>query len=264
MEILTKTEEEMAVDLLGYKPKKINLNGKNFYIKYALTKCEHFYEIISKKLVDEINIFCPQYRFFEKDGDIFIYSEDLEIDGTLIMASSILSGKNKRYLPNVCDNLSKKFDNSKDLIDEMIKLYIFDIIFMQADRNEGNWGVLVRNDGSSSIAILDNTHIFNIDELPIIFSFMNTDLVREHGVNNYIENILEEVKFFLENYPLEYAIMFKNMLEIYNNDFVSTKLLETIHETGYKIPTSKISAYGQLRKALVELVNQHICDYQQS
>ncbi len=116
-----------------------------------------------------------------------------------------------KYLPNI--------------LADIIKVYIFDILMGNWDRYCQNWGLLFKKD-SVNVAIFDNEFIMDY-RLPALSSSINTDTWAsiKKNTNDKRKTLKEEIKQFLSNASEEYQELFITIFHKFNPQYFENLLV---------------------------------------
>ena len=152
---------------------------------------------------------------FDKD-DTFISAKDL-ISDVLNDSdiNSIMSVNNYEDMQNVLFEYIKKHNiqdyDMNEIMGKMKKVMLFDMIFMQSDRNPNNYGFVVKNGSIDFARIFDNSNAMScnhIDKSP----FDNQPLLTVKGNSTGFMDELESNPTFYEDI-LEYVDIVEENLE---------------------------------------------------
>ncbi len=245
---LTK-EDIDTIKYLGY-PKKVDLSIGSYYIKKVNEK-QIVRELIGSKLAPLFNLICPEFQVVEALGSYYLLSKDLNEIGKFTTARNIgitdfINGSLYQIILYL--NLNNMYNIS--LEQDLISLFLFDLLLANFDRHNCNWGII----NNTNIAILDNE------------SILDANLVDEESIMNYcgltsykgfftpiIEDkpqfIKDNLTSFITNYPnyKDYLSMLldKLSLEIFNDIVDSLKEINVITVDGVK--TIKLSNLEELK-----------------
>ncbi len=212
---------------------RYKLNGIYYYLK----KCEIdeiYKEIIVSNLASLINLNCAKYELFVKDNILYSKSEDLNYQGSFILASKWSNLYKKKYIPlnDILKLAYIYFDNK--VIEDIIKMYIFDIIIQNYDRHDDNFG-FIKNGKCYSLVILDNAFSFDSAFFPyILFKdnvIYNGDILKENSEkisDYYAFEMTNELNYFKENMPQKYWDIICYVLETISPNFIENKFKELI------------------------------------
>ena len=116
---------------------------------------------------------------------------------------------------------------------QLLRVYLFDLLILNIDRHIGNWGIVASEEGLN-IYIFDNSLSF-ISGCPpkLVFNdesrhSKSSDL---KGYHHYYPT-LNELKYFIENAPLEYIDILKELYEELTPEIVEKVF--ALYTTGYE------------------------------
>lgn len=289
---LTEQDKEI-IRHLGY-PKLVNLSQGKFLVKadYQNTSVN---ELIGKKLADIMGIVCPRYFLVDVDKEKYILSEDLNQYGKFTPAielgekydddfesyplrklyqneswydeeaEKLLHGNS---LYDIWSYFEKNYpsDISKSLMDEILKIYIFDILFLNYDRDSRNWGILTQKD-QANVVILDNELIFtkkseedkdddkqNESSCYAETVSLNVNFKEEHAP------IYEDFRRFLKESSAEYIVTFKYYFDLITPEFLRKIIEQTENSNNLVIADKeeKINVYQKHYNALLAIYNEEM------
>lgn len=223
--MITITEEQKNLILKNVRSSEpININGINYF-----TKC-HFVgviysEVIAEKLARELGLRCAPVEAVKINGEIYFLSQDLNSFGKFVVAENLKDEYIKRK-KDTLDYENEPMKNSlyswwhvfaeiypndvKALMDELIKIYLFDNIIMNYDRTEGNWGV-IEEGGIPHIYIFDNECLLNKYGIALSSSYDVLEAIFTAKKDEIDEQLLN-LFHFLEASDLEYLNLLEEML----------------------------------------------------
>lgn len=295
---ITENDKEI-IRHLGY-PKIVNLSCGSYLVKKDFQNTS-INELIGKKLADIMGLTCPRYFIVEIDNEKYLLSEDLNQYGRFTPAldfgekydddyesyplgklyqdetwydedaKKILHGNS---LYDVWSFLEHNYPSniSKELMNEILKVYIFDILFLNYDRDARNWGILTGKD-HVNIIILDNELIFskkeeNKDDKDDIEDDTKTEngsyLAETVALNvNFKEThspVYEDFKYFLKESSTEFISLFKFYFDLITPEFLKG-LIEQIEQKGNIKVEAKdeiLDTYKKHRLALIQIYEEEI------
>lgn len=255
---MTLTEEQKK-DLEYFNHKFMIINGTRYYVK----ECEDGFnlkEIIGKRLADLLGLRCASYDVVTINGKMFYLSKDLSELGNARNLTLIGDINNSLY--TIWFGLEKNFENSKELMEELIKIYFFDLLFLNSDRKKHNIVI---------VSSISNTHLYMIDN-SLIFSKMRSEIFSSMTRYDELKNVkkidwLNKDKIHLELniHNLDYFFntssqeFYNTFLEMYKKATPDTvrKVIEEIEsEYNYQIPDKEEMLklynenYEEIRKLL--------------
>ena len=188
-------------------------------------------EVISYKLAKEIGLLCPFYKIAVIDQRVYVISEDLNNYGFFQTFADLEMPVNiGMSLYEIWDYLENYFKNSsliKDLpaiLEDAIKVYIFDIILGNWDRFNYNWGLVFKKN-KVRLAIFDNELIMSYSLPAVSSSFSGTIWEKDKKMTrNKKQTLKEEIKQFLNESSSEFVKMFNEILERFSPEHFKTVL----------------------------------------
>lgn len=200
--------------------KFVILNGKKYYVKEAPTNYETT-ELIAQDLAKLLDIKCAKYESVNIDGTFYYLSEDLNEQGKLIPIDVFMP--NKLSLIDCWISLEKNFLNADKLMYDIVKIYLFDILFLNSDRHFGNIGLLQTKE-NVEVVMLDNEFAFDTLEVTLTAKYsrgeesFSFDKEKYRKCERYLKNNLEELAYFLDVSSQEFINLF---IDMYNKCPVS-------------------------------------------
>lgn len=132
-------EDKEIIKHLGY-PKLVSLSSGSYLIKGVLC-LEGFKELLGYELAKLFNLFCPKYELIKLENNYYSLSEDINKYGKFVTANSIVTYEDvTTSLYEIWNSLESKYSNTPELMGDLIKIYIFDMLFLNYDRSVDNWG----------------------------------------------------------------------------------------------------------------------------
>ena len=173
------------------------INGQKYYIKKDTFDDKH--ELIAERLAILANINCAHYIYQKKNGVGYYLSKDLSNNGDFFPADVLGLSRQSYSLYSVWNFFEKKYPKDcQKLMNEFIRIYIFNFFIMNSDLHSGNWGVLKDRNGNNSLYIIDNELSFNTE----YGIYITSDIFERKGEEEYdnygfslIENLKELDKF---------------------------------------------------------------------
>ena len=123
-----------------------------------------------------------------------------------------------------------------DIMHEIIKIYLFDILILNADRVNSNWGFIVNDDKIENVYIFDNELSFNY-ESPVMLTAKGNNNFKYTMLDNWntlfksTQENIKELEFFLSNHG-EYMDTFLSMYEKLTPQVVRDVYESIIKEVG--------------------------------
>ena len=199
-------------------------NGKRYFFK---KNNNDGVEIIYKKIADGFGINCADYKIVQASSVQYYVSPDIGNEGTFTTADEL--GIDGRKLSRIKSGFERLFPMDKErLFYDLMKVYVLDLLLMNFDRSELNWGIL-NKDTIPEIYIFDN-------ELALSMSSCYISC-REHKPYEQINinNDEDEIKEFLEVASQEYKDMLRSMYDLVTPAYLESIIEETEKELGREI-----------------------------
>lgn len=212
----------------------VNLSIGKFYIKNS-NKAYALKELIGARIATTIfELKCPDYYVVLINGDYFVLSKDLNLEGNFLTLEKIGIEKYDNSLYDAWHILEQKYGKAFNEMIDFIKIYIFDVLFHNLDRKAQNLGILFLPDKSRKVVIFDN-------EL-----MLSNDTKEEYGTNSeeYLElhttfettlNIYHDFKRFLLESSTEFVLLFKHYFELITPEYFSALINEIALENEFDL-----------------------------
>ena len=178
-----EVDNSIKESLVANNHRFMYINGKRYYVKL----CEDNFnlkEIIAKRLADILGIKCANYDIIKTDDNIYYVSEDLNILGNARNLSIISAANSSLYL--IWDALEKNLPGSQELMQELIQIYFFDLLFLNSDRKLHNI-MLVNSDNKEIVLIVYKDFLALLNNINL-----------ETDENNYI-NLVDGINSYFQN-----------------------------------------------------------------
>lgn len=213
------------------------IDGDKYYYRY----CDNYYlrgksisiygvEELMEKLAKSVGINCAHYELVSVDDCYYTFSKEI----SPFFDTGEKMGFKFHSLYNIWNELEKKkYNNVYDIMLNFIKIYLFDLLFINGDRKSDNLGIVSKK-GNAELYILDNEFSFDDFYPPQLTAHMEDDYY-EHKGGFYAmygddstlcseKLYLEELDYFLngpeEEPEEEYFPLFMDMYQKLNPDFV--------------------------------------------
>lgn len=250
---LTDSDKALILEYCDIK-KSIKLNNGSYYIKRLPKSCA-LKELIGERIANEIfKLKCPKYHLAVIDGNYFILSSDLNLEGEfLTLAEMGFEKKNSLY--GVWDILEQKYGKSFKEMADFIKIYIFDVLFHNLDRNASNVGILSLSDGSRKVVIFDNELILSNDKAAVYGLNPRENLDLQVDIAKSL-NIYEDFERFLLESSEEFISLFKFYFELVTPEYFEKLVNETVTTYNFNVEPIPGIVKG-LSETITELYSVH-------
>lgn len=153
-----KLTEKQKEELLSKEHNYVDIDGVQYFCKVAKNDCN---EILAYRLASLVGINCPLYHIVRVNKDLYYLSYSFNNLGNFKRGKDLIgidyfsTTYHKLYIV-----LEKEYPKEcKDLIFDLVKVFIFDIFMLNGDRHAGNYAIVEEN-GKPNIYIFDNESIF--------------------------------------------------------------------------------------------------------
>ena len=221
-----KVEYWMGNDRLAFWFKD---GKKEFLFKVVSNPIQAYLELVCEKIANQLNIPCAHYEIATFQGEIGVVTENFKKENkiyktgqSLLTEYYHLEDDGIQSLPyNNLENILEMFKQLTDdipnkdfvfqkLANQLITVFIFDLIINQSDRKPNNWGVEIDNKNINMQVLFDNQESFGFSNLNRLFSLF---VIPE---NYYNQDSKEKmIVDFLTYFP-EYKEILKSSLEQVN------------------------------------------------
>ncbi len=227
---------------------EINISGANYFVKPD----DELKEIIGYYLARLFNLNCAKYSRVKIGNKSYAVSLDLNNNHNFILAHEYaFDGKTLDEITEVLRSLSF-FDEI--LEKDMIRMYLYDILFMNDDRHDRNWGFLINE--KARIVLLDNGAILRVGGKPYIC--FDHDVYLNGSINQAIE----------EDFLLFYESLERNdqqMVDGYLKKACPRNILNLfqIIEAQYQCQINPLflQLYEDHYERIVNVLNEKRCNY---
>ena len=179
---------------------------KHYYVKPMI---DNYTEVVMEKLANIIHLNCAHYDVKNIRGNSFYYSSDLNEGYIFVPAESL--GINTNNLNDIIEVFKSFFGEEADKFNiDLIKMYAFDILTLNPDRTNKNYGTLNAKH-YKELVILDNSACL-YEKIPAQIKACGKKKRIEYDVSATYQNI-EDLDYFLNNYKKKYTDIF---FQVYN------------------------------------------------
>ena len=151
------------------------LDGKKYYYKKILDKKIVYNELIAYEISKDYGIPCVDYDLASFNGLYGVFSEDFIGDSKFISMKGILSEYyddlkiESNNLTDIISALEFRYKNPiivGKLMNDIVNIFIFDVLIANVDRHYDNYGILEDKTGIRIAPIFDNT--FMLSDLTLL------------------------------------------------------------------------------------------------
>lgn len=242
---LNKKESKMIMNFVNdLKVTELKIRGNNYFIKPDGS----LKEVIGYYCAKYLGFYCVEYFSVFLKHKQYSISRDIHELYPFVLASDFI--KNEYDLLEILDSVRNSKYYNEDLILDILKMYIFDILFLNDDRNKTNWGVILKNNNYCLI-LFDHSNIFSILKGPII---QYVSKVENHL--SLQDSVIKDLETFLNDCPLEY---YEKLLDfIYKANISAIKRIFRDIENLYHISLDSfyLELYEQNYTKILEMLNK--------
>ena len=139
---------------------EMNISGLNYFVKPD----DEFKEIIGYHFAKMLDLDCVKYQSIKVNHKNYVVSKDLKEQSKFMLAHFF--SFNGMELNEILDALRSFPFFNENLEKDVMKMYLYDILFMNDDRHDRNWGLKFLKE--ARLVLLDNGNIFRIYGRPYI------------------------------------------------------------------------------------------------
>lgn len=231
----------------------ITISDKKYFFKLIPDEAIGMEEAV-EELAKLVGIKCAHYELININGYSFYLSEDIAGKDEFYPAYELGFFDNSLY--EIWHELELRYPNNKEyILNEIIKIYIFDIILLNNDRNYGNYGFKMKDDKIEDVYIIDNELAFTNGEVVLSSKIdINDELNSKVDIKipYDLDSSINELDYFLQTSSSEYYDMFKKMYDILEPDVV----LKTLLKYNVKDIRFKMNIYKDNYRLIGELLNK--------
>ena len=219
--------------------REVTLSCGDFYVKDTWNIKHAVNEVIGRRLASIFNLKCPYYKvvIFDYDGNTalnsqyhkyYSLSQDLFNEhGKFETAREIGILFEENYsLYQIWFKLERLYGTGKvaDLMTDIVKVYIFDLLFGGSDRHASNWGIYFTNT-TRKVTIIDNEFLFDNLE-GMISSYFSREIYNAvDKVSSYEDFKRKEFTNFLNDSSEEFINLFLVYYNLFTPEYLEELLL---------------------------------------
>jgi len=114
----------------------VTINGTEYYVKSSV---DEGLQLVANEIASYLNINCVKDYFIKTSDDAYYLSLSLNNFGTFKNGQEL--GFNSNSLYDIWVFLEKKYPKfSRHLVNDLVKVFLYDIFLLNGDRNLGNFG----------------------------------------------------------------------------------------------------------------------------
>ena len=134
-------------------------NGTKYFFKRTHSIDTIYNELIAEEIAKEFGIPCIHYDLASYNGSIGVICEDFIKDGKYYVLSDLLYSDSYNNLEQIGHMLKERYYSDfivNELMQEIINIYMFDVVIGNSDRHTDNLGILENEQGIHFGPVFDN------------------------------------------------------------------------------------------------------------
>lgn len=142
-------------------------NDSRYYLKRCLNIKNLYHELIAEELARDYGLKCPYTDIAFIDGDYYVISADMHTLGDKYISIDKLFNASDDSLNNLSDlwnKFTEVYGNEqivRNLMKQLVDIFLFDILIANVDRHMCNYGLLENASGISLDYIFDNENMLD-------------------------------------------------------------------------------------------------------
>lgn len=225
-------QKEQKYYIFSYNRGNLIIDGKKYFFK-LIPNNVYGIETLVENLAKLVDIKCPHYEYVTINGLNYSLSEDIAGTGDFYTAYELGFFDNSLY--DIWNVLEMQFpDKVSELMEKIIKIYIFDILLLNDDRNYGNYGFKVNDGKIEDVYIFDNEFSFQTGEVVLSSKLDFKDKLNKRvNIGNIpyeLEPSIEELEYFLSTSSKEYIDLFNKIYMTLTPEVVKKELDKSLVE----------------------------------
>lgn len=239
MELRKENVEEIQKLFYLGMPSKITLNEESYYLKMVSYE-EGIRELIGSKAASLFGLKHPLCKLISLDNNCFcILSKDLNTEGVFQTAENLgITPWKNQSLFRIWEQFDHLERDTKSLLNEIVKMYLMDILFVNFDRRNENWGVLRTSDQDNVVA-LDHDRILSPNILldkseytTVNYDGLTAYEAYTHGVGceDLRQTIKDNIAYFVSISSDEFVQMFNEYFNLCSPEYFAYLLGEVEKE----------------------------------
>ncbi len=205
--------EQESIKEANEKGMIFTYQGDDYYFKKEKRKYNYLYEVIASKIAKRMNISCCEYYIGEKNHRYGAVSKRFDTT-TYSSMNYLLKDFYKTQIAEVNNNLEaidnffyQKFGKEiqERLMDDLVNIFLFDVIIGNSDRHSNNYGLVKTNDNIEFAPLFDNENM--LSRLSLLYGFYALGVDEDDFVYNFYFMSSKNISIlykFLERSSYEY------------------------------------------------------------
>ena len=252
---MIKLNEEQKKYIDEYSNGEININGIKYYFK-LIPSLSKGIELVVENLAKLVDIKSAHYEMVTINGLSYYLCEDVAGKDEFFTAYDL--GFFEYGLYDIWHELELRYpDKSEFLMQEIVKIYIFDILLLNNDRNYGNYGFKFVNGKIEDVYIYDNGDVFSNDQETLTSKFEFGDQLNSKVNLDFKEGLkenIEDLDYFLQTSSSEYYDLFKRMYDKLTPEVIKGELDKI--EINYQSKIDMLNIYKENYALIKELLHK--------
>ena len=213
------------------------------YVSYDLAVLGQYKGVLSKNFIKDNEKYITGEEILNA---FFIDNKDIEVHNNL---GDIWDALEYRY-----QNYPNRKELIKSLMDDIINIYIYDIITCQSDRHSQNWGLIENGNEVYIQPIFDNERILSTNGRQ---AFVNLTIDEKEN-SNLLFNLIK----FMKTSSISYTDLIKEKLWIISDENLKSVFKKIDDKTGYpmsdKFKQYYLKEYQSHRRRLEKVLNNNL------
>ena len=222
-------------------------NGKKYYFKRIYKKEAYYNDIIAEKIAKRLGIPCCHHFLSTYNGNIGISSEMFDTTNYIPMTNFLgrVYPKEDQYRMNnfedIWNALETKFDfeTTERLMDELVNIFIFDILIGNPDRHPDNYGLIIEDNNVRWNPLFDNEFLLSLITIDMGETSLLVSPEDYRSWNEYVSYLNKEdihIKFFSVSDDM-YKERLRKMMEVISEESIN-EIFDEMKKEGTIIPDS--------------------------
>lgn len=230
---MTFNLDKMSIQYKGLKPRIFYYEGEKYFYKCPRNLYHVYNELVAHKIAERFGIPSVPY-YVTTYGDETGVSSLMFDDSDYVPMSDILFdvyGSDNNSFNNLTDiwaAFEEKYgyEATKKLMDELVNIFLFDVVIGNADRHNENYGIINNDDGPHFAPLFDNEWM--LFKRSINYGFYNLGVESNDDCN--------KLYIFLKNSDSSYLFRLKEMVNKIDDQALQ-EILDEIVSEGNELPS---------------------------
>ena len=227
---------------------EINISGINYFVKPD----DELKEVIGYYLARLFHLNCAKYRSVKINNKNNSISADLNYHSLFMLAHTF--SFDDMELNEIIEALRSLSFFNENLEKDMIRMYLYDILFMNDDRHDRNWGILMQEE--ARVALIDNGAIFRVTGKPYIR--FDDSMYFNKSVSSAI---YEDFLLFYESLDNENRLMVDHYIKSVTPNSIKNVFLAIENYYQCQINPLFLQIYEDHYKEILKTLSERMCNY---